>query len=63
LKDTKLPFLADFDTIFSAFEGGLSTINISGPLGSAQYSQGFISDIGKAMRELLVGEAEGEKVQ
>ena len=60
LKDTKLPFLADFDSVFSAFQGGLTTINISGTIDAPTYTQGLVSDINRTMRQLLVGDAEGK---
>jgi hypothetical protein len=60
LKDTKLPFLADFDSVFAAFQGGLTTINITGSLNQPAYSQGLVSDITRTMRQLLVGDAENK---
>jgi hypothetical protein len=58
LKDTKLPLLADFDQVFSAFQGTLTTINIGGTVGKPTYTLATFADIGNAMRQLLVGTAE-----
>jgi hypothetical protein len=62
LKDTRVPLLADFDQVFSAFQSNLSTINIGGTIGNPSYTIATLADIGNAMRQLLVGSAEsGQK--
>jgi hypothetical protein len=58
LKDTRIPMLATFDQVFSAFQGTLTTINIGGTIGTPTYNIATFADIGKAMRQLLVGSAE-----
>jgi hypothetical protein len=58
LKDTRLPLLADFDQVFSAFQGVLTTINVGGTLGKPTFGQAGLAEVGAAMRQLLVGSAE-----
>jgi hypothetical protein len=59
LANTRIPLLADFDSVFNAFQGSLTTINVLGTLEKPAYPPALVSDIGKTLRNLLVGEAEG----
>ena len=56
-KDTKLPLLGDFDQLFSAFAANLTTIDINGNLGAPKYQQGLVSEVGKTLQQLIVGDA------
>jgi hypothetical protein len=57
LKGTRLPLLSDFDSLYSAIAGQLTTVNINGSIDHPRYAQATLADIGTAMRELLVGAA------
>ncbi len=59
LKDIKLPFVSDFDQAFNAFEGNLTAIDLVGTLNHPAYPPALIGNLGKTLRQLLVGEAEG----
>jgi hypothetical protein len=61
LANTRIPLLADFDSVFNAFQGSLTTINLQGTLDKPAYPPALVSDIGKTLRNLLVGEAEGSR--
>jgi hypothetical protein len=56
LKGTRVALLSDFDSIYSALAGQLTTVNVGGNLKGPTYKQATLSDIGSAMRSLLVGD-------
>ena len=59
LKGTRLPLLSDFDSLYSAIAGQLTTVDMAGTIDRPHYAQATLADIGKAMRQLLVGAATG----
>ena len=58
LKQTRIALLRDFDQIFSAAQGNLTSINLSGSLGDAKYTQAGLDDLGAAVKQLLGGEVQ-----
>jgi hypothetical protein len=60
LKGSRIQFLSDFDQVFSAVSGGLTTVNVVGTVDHLSFPAATLADIGTAMQELLVGDARGE---
>lgn len=58
LKSSRVAVLSDFDTIYSALAGQLTTVNMSGSIENPKYVQATLADIGTAMKQLLVGDME-----
>ncbi len=63
LKGTRLPLLSDFDTLFTALSGQLTTVNVLGTINDPHYPSATLQEIGKSMRELLVGDAQAAAAQ
>ena len=57
-KGTRLPFFGDFDQISSALQSNLSTINISGTLDKPVIGIATADEIGSALQQLVVGDAQ-----
>ena len=58
LKGSRLVFLSDFDSLYAALAGQLTTVNVSGSVENPKYTQATLADIGNAMKQLLVGDVE-----
>ncbi len=58
LKNTRLPLLADFDQVFGALQGSLTTINVLGPdMSQIRYVPAAVSEMGDSLKSILVGDA------
>jgi hypothetical protein len=57
-KNSRLPFLSDFDSTFSALQSNLTTINIKGTLDSPSVAAATADEIGSQLQQLITGDAE-----
>ena len=57
-KNSRLPLIGDFDSTFSALQGSLTALNISGTLAAPTVGQAAAADLGNGLRELVVGDAQ-----
>jgi len=60
LKDLKLPFMADFDKIVGALQGGVATVSLEGTLGNPNPKVIPFAQAGEAFRRFMVGEVKNE---
>jgi hypothetical protein len=62
-RDVKLPFLSsyDLDTIFTALQGDLATVAVTGKVNDPRINSLAFSDLGEGMRNLIVGDFATEK--
>lgn len=62
-KDLKLPFMADVDSILTVLQSTLTTVKIEGTVKNARARVVPFSEVGDALRRLLVGDVKTETNQ
>jgi hypothetical protein len=62
-RDVKFPFLSsyDLDTIFTALQGDLATVALTGKVNNYDVRSLAFSDLGEGMRNLIVGDFASEQ--
>jgi hypothetical protein len=56
-RDTRIPFLADADEIFSILQSQLSTVEIYNTLGDIKVRQALVTQIGTDLKQMITGSA------